>query len=593
MAWIQQTTPPPNKILTFSLKNFAGGLNNRSDLIEDNQASNLLNMSFSSNEIMKKRFGIKDAELNIEPLASPIVYLHEYRPYKDEDVLVRATEEKMYIGELEEEISGIPDAVNFKGRYFFLDGEKYRVYGKFPQETTTYEKIIGTAVDEYLVFEIVNPPENFTPLGTQHVKGVVNYDYTNKKVWYEPCQNEINDTHLGSNVLPENPKYIVSHKGRVFVSGSEKDNDNVYISAIDNPFYFAVALPMQLPPNSDEVKGLAVFDDGIVIGRRDDLYVIHGMTNNPNLGAELFKLKRINSHTGFANNHSVDVAHNYLFYLGSDGNVYALGTTKQDEWTLSTTILNQQIDLFKFPIDLNKDDLKDAFSIFFDDEWLLSIKDKVLVYSYRHRAWTMYNHLEIRSFYKLQNQLVFGVESGCVSKFSDDYLDYDTPYEAFWISKVFDMEDSNSQKQFREFFIVAHTFEHFKSDIRMTFEIDYVDVDSEVVIENQISIWGVSRFGDRFITRNINASLPFVIGRRGRGIRFKFSNGFTSSGNVETRLDLNDIANRVYGLTYYVEDEESYYSFIDGRWVKQSVEDLNQAMQIYQVNGDYELRGKR
>src|SRR5690606_2606183 len=104
-------------------------------------------------------------------------------------------------------------------------GDKIRVYGKFPQSTTTYEEVIGTPVDDYVVLEVVNPPADYTPLDTSHTRGVTKYDYNNLKVWYEPCQNEKTDAYKGENVLPEKPKYIVNHNGRIFLSGSEKDDD--------------------------------------------------------------------------------------------------------------------------------------------------------------------------------------------------------------------------------------------------------------------------------------------------------------------------------------------------------------------------------
>ena len=50
-----EITPPPNKIMTFTLSNFVGGLNNRSDQLEDNEALNLLNMEFADDTLMEKK----------------------------------------------------------------------------------------------------------------------------------------------------------------------------------------------------------------------------------------------------------------------------------------------------------------------------------------------------------------------------------------------------------------------------------------------------------------------------------------------------------------------------------------------------------
>jgi hypothetical protein len=176
---------------------------------------------------------------------------------------------------------------------------------------------------------------------------------------------------------------------------------------------------------------------------------------------------------------------------------------------------------------------------------------------------------------------------------SEDYLDYGVPYAAYWTSKNFDMKDVNSNKQFREFYLLAHTFDTYRSDIHVNFQVDYVDVESDVLVNNQISIWGKSVFGDRFITRNINSSIPFVIGRRGREIRFTVLNGYDLHDKVATRTDLDIYIGRKDGMLMYVIDTAKYYLFKTNEWHEMFTEDLNQPMLVYQINGDYEFRGKR
>lgn len=592
MAYIQRITPPPNKILNFSLRNFAGGLNNRSEQLRVNEASDLLNMKFADETLMEKRNGT--TYFDEFDAGGSVIFIDEFKPYNDSNVLIRATSEKVYFGEKEvATVTGQISGTNFKGKYFFIDGDKLYVYGKFAQSTSTYEKVIGTPVDDYVLMQITNPPDDYTPLGTEHVKGVTNIDYTNKKIWYEPCKHESEDTFKGKNVLPEKAKYVVSHNGRLYISGADKDDDNIFISDIANPYYFPVTLPIQIPPDSDKVVGLVVFDDSIVIGRQNDIHVISGNTNRPGIGVDVFKLSKLNTHTGFANNTAFNLAHNYLFFLGSDGNFYSLGNTKYDERTLATIILSKTIDLEKSPINLSIDDIKTATSIFFKDEWYISIKDKVLIYSYRHRSWTMFNNINARSFYNLDNLLIWGREDGRLAKFSEDYYDFGKPFQAYWVSKYFDMDESSVYKQFREFFLIAHTFEEYASDIDVTFEIDYMEVNDKHTVESKISIWGKAKWGDRFIDRNIVVSLPFIIGRRGRMIRFKFSNSYFPFGTVETYNDLANLSGKKEGQLIMVTNENMYYLYTDNTWQPMREYDLNQTMKIYQVNGDYELRGKR
>src|SRR6185312_7255486 len=447
MVYLNHNIPPPNRIMTFSLKQFALGLNNKSEILDPGEASDIRNMLFTDDDVMEKRRGTTTFDNLL--LTGDVVHIDEYRPYVDADIMVRASKTEMYVGNTKvTNVGGKVNAVNFGGRYFFTDSKKLQVYGKFTEAASTYLKHVGAKIDTYILMQVVSPPSGYTPLGAEHTKGVTVYDYTNRKVWYEPCKNEIEDTFKQGNVIPSNPRFIVVHHGRIFISGDDKDDDNVFISDVNNPFYFPASLPMQLPPTADRVTGLIVYDDSVVVGRKLDLYAISGSTNRTDAGLPVFKLQRINSHTGVAHQGAMDVAHNYLFFLGSDGNAYALNNAQNAEHILSTTLLTRSLDMFRSPVDLKKDDIYEAESIFFDDKWYVSIGGKVLIYSYMNRGWTMYEGITAKSFYKFYNVLIWGDDKGRTCMPSEDYLDHGEPYRAYWKSGSFDMEDAHSYKYF-------------------------------------------------------------------------------------------------------------------------------------------------
>lgn len=75
-------------------------------------------------------------------------------------------------------------------------------------------------------------------------------------------------------------------------------------------------------------------------------------------------------------------------------------------------------------------------------------------------------------------------------------------------------------------------------------------------------------------------------------MRYRLANGYAPSGEVATYDDLLSITPPVRNGAYYVTDEASWYTW-DGEWRKLELEDYDQPMKILQVNGDYELRGKR
>ena len=591
MAYIQKTTPPPNKVLSFTLQNFAGGLNNASDQPEDNECTDMINMMFCDETLLEKRKGQEHFdELDLE---EPLTFIDEFKPYNSDDVLLRATDKAFYlddkkITDIESRINGM----NHKGRYMFVDGGKLWVYGRFPQENSTYVKIHGTAIDNNVLLEVVSPADGHTRLDTSHTQGVLNVNYTDYKVYYEPCENEFKDNFKGANKVPEKPKYIVSHGGRIYLSGSEKDNDNIFISDVRSPFYFPVSLPMQLPPNSDKVVGMSVFDNAVVVGRTYDIYSISGNTNRPDMGVRPFELKRLNTHCGFASNNAVTLAHNFLFFLGSDGQFYALGSIKYDDRILLTQPISKQLDIEKYPISLDLKDIKDAYAVFFKDHWYVTIKDKVLVYSYKNRSWVLWNDLNARSFYNLKGKLIWGSDKGRTVKHSDDFYDFGKPYKCQYTTKSFDMDEANSFKQFREFFLVAHTYKEYCSDINAIFLVDYEEVEEINSVIDQIGIWGKMRWGTRFIRNNIVASIPFVLGRRGRNVKIRLENGWYISEVIEDESELENVSKKNNKLVH-VFSNDKYFLFTEGEWKEVLYTELNQTMKVYQINGDYEMRGKR
>ena len=591
MAFIQKVTPPQIKIMQFSLKDFSGGMNNRSDQIEDNEGARVINLMFADDTLLETRYGQKYFDDKV--IDGEVVFIDEFKPYDDDNVLIRASDKKIYFGDDEYPLKGIPSGTNFQGKYYYSDGEKLMVYGKFTQESDTYNKIVGTPVNEYMSFKVISPPEDYTPLDTEHTQGVTVIDYTNKTIHYEPCQNELEDTDTGDCVIPESVKYVVSHNNRLYVSGNKKEDDSIYLSDENRPFYFPYILKLQVPPSSDNITGLHVFDDSVVIGREWDIFVLTGKTNRTNQNRELFKIKKLNTHTGFASHRAVNIAHNYLIFLGSDGNVYGLQNTRTYERDLATVILSKTIDLKADPINLDKEDYKNAVSHFYNDEWYLNMKDITLVYSYRHMAWVMYKGLNARSCYGYDGEWIWGRPEGRIATFDkENFFDFGEPYQTLWYSKPFDMGTAHNYKQFREFFLVAHTFDLQYSDVYVTFEIDYADVKERAVISNQIARWGFAKWGDRFITRRINESLPFVIGRRGRTIRFKITNNFDLDGVVDSYEELENYPAKREGLLVKL-SSGGYYLYTKREWKLLKEEELNQRMKIYQINGDFEMRGNR
>ena len=601
MAYIQNQLPPVVKSLNFVFNNFTGGLNNvTSDvLLKENESPDLLNMAFNDEGTMEKRKGTKLYKDYLTAFPEEIVYLDKYRTPGGADRLVTvvmgATSGALYVDHvLVCTVAKKPCGVNYLGAYYFVDGStNVRVYGKFPQATSgDHIKVIGTPIATLTLMTRANPTTGFTPLGTTFTTGVWTYNYTLGLIIYEPCANELADAKKGANLKPTNPSIIMLYKDRLVMDGDLINPGNVFLTDIDNAFYNPVGLPMQLPPNGLPITGMRVFSDSIVVGRKEDMYAIYGNTNIQSTDG-VFIVKKINTHTGFMNNNAISEAHNYLFYLGSDGVVYQMHTTQTDVSVLATTEISKQLNLFKYPISLDFAKLKKCFSIFDNDKFYLFHKDVTLVYSYKFMAWTMYKGIKANCAVVMNDELVIGSNDCLLYGSSETYSDNGYPIVAYWSSKALDLGVPSNYKQFKELYIISHVYDEFTSNIDVRYEIDYVDVFQTATILNQISKWGKAVWGSRFITRNISPSLAVTIGRRGKKLRFIIKNGYALTGDVATYTDLALIETPIHLQIYRVRDINKYYRYSLGEYVEFDSAEVLQPMKVYEINGEYNIKGKR
>lgn len=608
MAYFQTRIPAPNQVNTFRLMDFTGGLNNRSQQLEDNQASDLLNMNFVDDTIMEKRNGVEYADELI--LGGAVVFQDWFHPYDAAPIHVRATATELYMGNTKiADVSGMVCGSTYFGKYYFADGNKLRAYGKFligdaedyvkdydPDDASDYERTIGTVTTDYTVMEIVSPPEGYVPNIKPATYGVWVYDFTNHKAWYEPCEYDLEDTSKGENVVPTDVKFLTSNGDRLFAAGKPDDDDNVFITDISNAFYFPVYLPLQMPPNGDKITGLSVFNGSVIVGRQEDMHVIYGNTNRTDLNGDVFYIKRMNAHIGFANNNCIRQVHNFLFYLGYDGNLYSLMTPKTDVDNLVTTVINQTVDFTKPPFNAVTEDFAKSYATFYKDEYYLVMKGYVVIYNYRHRAFTMhkFQDFDITSIHKKDvDELILGASTGRSLKYSNSYSDLGKPFKAYWTSRSIDVGSPIYEKFFRDMYIISNYYNNAASTVQLRFEVDYSEIESSFNVSNRVAIFGTAVWGDAFISRNITASKPFYLGVRGRTIRITFQNGYDVARTVPTLAELEYLAGVQLGELVYVTETKKYYLYHDYTWIEQIDGDLYQPMKIFEVNGQYEFRGVR
>jgi hypothetical protein len=599
MAFINKTPAPPQTRKGFIVNSFSGGLINdvTHSLMKDNQSPDMLNMAFKDDGIMEKRRGFIKYEEITHPNGN-VTYLDTFHKLDGSDLLITQILEeavkKVYVdGVFLCDVAGQIQGANYLGKYYFVDGDKLRVY-----DGTTVKTVVGT-------------PGGYTPPeGDVRAKGEVKSDSTS--IWYEPCAKELEDALLGLNMIPPKPTLCVVSKDRLVLSGSLDNKNYVYLSDVFNPVYFPASLPVQPAPTGDKITGLYFFMDSLVIAREEDIYVLYGNSLD-GAGAEAFRLKKINTHTGMPNQFCASIAHNYLFYVGTDGKAYRMHTTQTNTDVLATAVLSRGVNFLSSPINMQLSNIKDVkthFSVV-DGNWYVNIYGKILVYNYTSMAWTIWTNNRSTMCKSHKNKLVFATSYGLLAYPRNaeeaeafgvenyEYQDYDQlldvpmPYKCYWHSRTLDMGTPTRYKQFRDIFVVAHTYNNYIADVNVNFQTDYTDVLGSMNVINMISRWGKAIFGDRFISRNIVRSEPFVIGQRGKVFAFIFGNGYEVSSTSNTLAELIARTDTRHDHVYYIISTNKFYIKRIGAFEEIAPETLFQPLKIYEVSGLYELRGYR
>ena len=617
--------------LSFAIKDFTGGIcNTKSPLkINDNQCIDMLNIAFGEDGILKKRSGIKNSKevmgdtiygesvqnaFVIEPTPNKYAYLIQseealvyFTPVWDEYENGYNLERKFIYWDRSNRDTPI-QGVQYMDKFFFVDGGNAIHYFNIEDLET---------LEEPPIYYIKKPPHDFTPNPSPAINGVVKVEerhdtrYPSYYVWYEPCQLELEDGYKGSNECEFNCKLIQVYKDRLYVSGNPNDPNMVYISDILNPHYFPSALPIQTPPVGDLITALHVYDDKLIIGRRDSVYYLSGNTNRDVSGS--YVLKHINTHTGMPNPNCANIVNNYLFYVGTNGQCYKLSTSLSDSTIVSTIQLNTAFDFTLPPLNKSVNEIRKCHTGFdpVKGEWYIQIDEDTVVYNYALMAWTRYNNLDNIKFITIDNKFYIVRRDNTFNVFDDtlycDTYKYDTytkvPIECYWKSKTIDFGMPTRIKQIRDTYLVSETWEDFICDIQIKYDIDYIDVVSNQTVTNKVPLWNkVDWDKERFYRHNTITSLPIMVGRRGR----------TFNITIETPYRFKGIYNHIptgedFKKGEIIQLRSGFDESIDGYMIRadydletgtfwkpiDNIEDFFQPVKIYELSGVYQLRGYR
>ena len=613
--------PTSNTRLTFTLNDFSGGLVNTVNdaKMKDNESPDMLNMQFRNDGLLQKRPGT--VWLSSTPWGQDLIDVIPYEYAPNQIVMLYLTPNYLcYTDEY-----GDPYVVwqnegrqlkyvHYMNQLFFVDGLYLYSYDHNSNKTYKY----------------VNPPEGFTPAPTPTIEGVTKEKYVKHfenghnecaelyEKWYEPCQYELEDGYKGSNVVPTALDLIEVKGNRLYVRSMLEGMENmVFISDILNPSYFPAGLPIQTPPTDDVITAFHTFGDYLIIGRRDSIYALYGTTNRED-SVNQYVLYEVHTHAGMANNNSADRVHHMMFFAGSDGNFYKLTPPSSYNTSLSTTKLNTKLDITMPPFNFTSSDIKNAITKFDSANglWYVQLGDETLVYNYDMSAWTRYNNIDALNFFIVDNELRFSRRTGSIYRFAskegnqkyyDEYYDVDAgvkidlPISAYWTSRNMDFGAPARVKQFRDTYVTSESFEDYSSTINVKYEVDYVDIYESFKVENEISKWDKAIFdSSKFVSRNIDRSLPLMINRRGRTLKVFFGCGYKYWGSLQVFPAPGMVEENQ--LVYVVEEGKLYvriprrdgYETIKDKYFRELTDsEMNQALLVHNVMGVYELKGYR
>ena len=456
-AWLNESI--------LNVDNFGGGMNNveADNVINDNEGSDTKNMRFVSGTLMEKRHGCTENE-DYDPLDEKVVWVDEYKPMLGESHLVRATATKLYIDDDEiADLEGQIRAVNFYGKYYFVDGKTLRYYdGSYVRQiitepvgylsekythsggTTATVKLesipiqvnvgdpvfimsastwldsdaagVVTAIltntnqvditfnESYSTFYIDKgqPIFFYTPLPVdKYYEGeIINEQIAGTYyTWYQPCYNQIADATSGASYIPDEPSLITVHKDRLFIAGDSKQPHTVFMTNILSEYYFPSGSTISVNPNGDKIIDMIVFDTALIIGRNEDMYALYGDSVSDSYG-EMFYIKKMDVSTGFMCPNCGALLNNYYIFLGYDGRFYRLNTPTTLVEYLVTKPLPRKIDIYQEPFNIDSKDRLQLSTVAFYNQILFNIKDDlIIVYNYDNMAWTYYTGMKSSALY--------------------------------------------------------------------------------------------------------------------------------------------------------------------------------------------------
>lgn len=515
MASYNVAATPKSK---YRVMNFNGGLNLvDSDMnLQDNEATDLLNVTFTERGAFRKRPGV----------ALPPSFPHK------EDCEISTIYRSYHRDGTSEFIA------------FFMDGT------------------VKASREEGEPYDIGMKDKDGLDYGVLSGKPVSCFSYNNKTYFTNDSDGlfVIEPDHLTEakqiiigGTTPFKPNYAIVHHNRVFYTGNPDAKDRVYFSQLNDPTTVEMTINdvvhggstttggggiIDLQSNEVEITGLAVFLDALVIFKSDSVFSLTGYTPDTD-----FKVSRINVASGCIAPRSIVSANNGVYFLGKDG-VYVL-TTPFEGYIATRAVSEKITPIFRSIVT----EAQKIHAVYKDKCYFLFHSEGTLMFDEVLTSWTKFDTKMNCSLSDTKRNVVFmGGENGFVYCFDSLQLHDEykpgviTGIDAFYSSAYYSLGEPEVTKKFKGVKIFYKPDPESNVYIAVKTEVDYKDK-TRLFLSSYLSlIWGETPWGYQDDPENytwwggIRDQLARMIRFTGGGLNIRLT--FSNSGvNEQLGID--------------------------------------------------------
>jgi len=294
---------------------------------------------------------------------------------------------------------------------------------------------------------------------------------------YFPTDEELES--LGSNVIPENPKFLALHYDRVWMAQAERDRLRVYMSDIgsagdarETPFkmfrpdYFPANNYFDVPCQmGDKVTGMVIYQDRPHIFTRHNVWTVYGTTPPE------YQLVLVRGASGAISHRSIREAKGMLLYHSLDGPMAFDGTNVYELYEKIPDTLNR----------IDRSTQERAAGVVHNNRYYLALpedkqNDMVLefdLYTDLFNPEAQKSWVPHKGFVPMcwlvddDNNALFGGDDSYVYRYGEGWTDDGEEYRSIYTTKSIAGENSLRFRRFRV------RIESVDSNISFRYRIDY------------------------------------------------------------------------------------------------------------------------